>query len=298
MNIDAHQHFWTYDATEYPWITDEKSILRRDYLPEDLAREQAKVNFAGSIAVQARQTLEESRWLLALADRTERIKGVVGWVDLCSERVEQQLADLAAHPKLVGVRHVVQDEPDDRFMLRREFLRGLSLLKQFGLTYDLLIYPKQLPAAIEVVKRFPEQSFVLDHAAKPLVRDRLLSPWAERIRELANFRNVCCKISGLVTEANWHEWKSEDFAPYLDVASEAFGEDRLMVGSDWPVCRLAATYEQVVSLAREFFQSSPEAARKKIFGENALRFYGVPAADCIPRGVATASTVAAPATIR
>lgn len=273
MQIDAHQHFWKYDAGEYPWITAEKKILRRDYLPEDLEQEQKKVRFDGSIAVQARQTLEESRWLLDLADRHERIKGVVGWGDLCSEQVVKQLETFAAHPKFVGVRHVVQDEPDDRFMLRPEFLRGLGMLKQFGLTYDLLIYPRQLPAALEVVQRFPEQPFVLDHLAKPRIKDRVLSPWKEKIRELAAFPNVFCKVSGMVTEADCRGWKSEDFTPYLDVVAEVFGEDRLMVGSDWPVCLLSATYGEVVTIAREYFKSFSTTEQEKIFGENALKFY-------------------------
>ncbi|MBM3838229.1 MAG: amidohydrolase [Verrucomicrobia bacterium] len=275
MPIDAHQHFWKYDAGEYLWITEEKNILRRDYLPEDLEKEQAKVQFDGSIAVQARQTLEESHWLLKLADRNDRIKGVVGWVDLGSDRVVEQLETFAAHLKFVGVRHVVQDEPDDRFILRPEFLCGLEMLKRFDLTYDLLIYPRQLPAALEVVSRFPEQPFVLDHLAKPQIKDRVLSPWKEQIQELAAFPNVFCKISGMVTEADWRAWKPEDFTPYLDVVSETFGEDRLMVGSDWPVCLLAASYAEVVALARDYFKSLSEAARKKIFGENACKFYGI-----------------------
>jgi len=275
MPIDAHQHFWKYDAGEYLWITEEKNILRRDYLPEDLEKEQAKVQFDGSIAVQARQTLEESHWLLKLADRNDRIKGVVGWVDLGSDRVVEQLETFAAHLKFVGVRHVVQDEPDDRFILRPEFLCGLEMLKRFDLTYDLLIYPRQLPAALEVVSRFPEQPFVLDHLAKPQIKDRVLSPWKEQIQELAAFPNVFCKISGMVTEADWRAWKPEDFTPYLDVVSETFGEDRLMVGSDWPVCLLAASYAEVVALARDSFKSLSEAARKKIFGENACKFYGI-----------------------
>jgi L-fuconolactonase len=274
MNIDAHQHFWVYDPVEYPWMTEEKAALRRDYLPEDLAREQAKVQFDGSIAVQARQTLEESRWLLELADRNERIKGVVGWVDLCSGRVAEQLEKFAAHQKFVGVRHVVQDEPDDRFMLRPEFLRGLGVLNQFNLTYDLLVYPRQLPAAIEIVQRFPEQPFVLDHMAKPPIKGGILSPWKEQIQELAAFPNVSCKVSGIVTEADWREWKSEDFTPYLDVVSEAFREDRLMVGSDWPVCLLAASYDQAVNLAQDYFQDASKEARRKIFGANARKIYG------------------------
>ena len=200
------------------------------------------------MAVQARQTLEESRWLLELADQSTIVKGVVGWVDLCSPRVEEQLEEFAAHPRFSGVRHVLQDEPDDRFMLRPEFLRGLRTLERFDLAYDILIFPRHLPHAIRLVRQFPGQRFVLDHMAKPLVKDGILSPWREDVRALAAGQNVLCKISGLVTEAEWGRLRKEDFQTYLDVVGEAFGEDRLMYGSDWPVCLLSAPYEWVFQL--------------------------------------------------
>lgn len=274
MKLDAHQHFWRYSAAEYPWMQPDWPI-RHDFLPPDLEREQAKVGFAGSIAVQARQTLGESGWLLELADRHPVIKGVVGWVDLRSDGVEDQLVRLAKNPKFVGVRHVVQDEPDDRFMLQHDFLRGISRLRQFDLTYDILVFPRQLPAAIELANRFPEQPFVLDHIAKPLIKDGVLKPWDRQIRELAKAPNVSCKVSGMVTEAKWQGWKQRDFRPYLEVVLEAFGEDRLMIGSDWPVCLLAASYEQVIGLAINHFSSLTEGARNRIFGQNAARFYGI-----------------------
>lgn len=274
IRLDAHQHFWKYSTAEYPWMQPDWPI-RRNFLPPDLEREQAKVGFDGSIAVQARQTLEESRWLLELAGQNRVIRGVVGWVDLRSDRVEEQLARFAAHAKFVGVRHVVQDEPDDQFMLQPDFLRGIGELKQFDLAYDVLIYPRQLPAAIKLARRFPEQPFVLDHIAKPLIKDRVLSPWDQQIRELAKFTNVTCKISGMVTEAKWDGWKPEDFKPYLDVVTEAFGEDRLMVGSDWPVCLLAASYNQVIDLVSDYFGSLGASAQAKVFGGNAAKFYGV-----------------------
>ena len=248
MKLDSHQHFWRYDAAQYPWIP-AGSPLQRDWLPADLAALQGPLGFGGSIAVQARQSLAESHWLLGLADADPRILGVVGWVDLQSDSVEESLAMLAAHPKFVGVRHVVQDEPDDRFLLRPAFLRGLGRLRAHGLTYDLLVYPRQLPAAIEVVRQFPEQPFVLDHIAKPLIRDGMVSPWREQIRELARFPNVCCKVSGMVTEADHRSWKPDQFHPYLDVVLEAFGPGRLLFGSDWPVCLLAASYPEVLELA-------------------------------------------------
>lgn len=272
--LDSHQHFWRYDEAQYPWIP-KGSPLHRDRLPNDLAPLLAQTGTDGSIAIQARQTLEESRWLLELADRNPLIQGVVGWVDLRSGAVEDQLADFARHPKFVGVRHVIQDEPDDQFMLRPDFLRGISKLKQFHLTYDILIFPRHLPAAIELVQRQPEQPFVLDHLAKPLIKDGCLSPWREQIRELAQSANVFCKISGLVTEANWAGWQPADFKPYLDVIFEAFGDDRLMFGSDWPVCLLAGSYEQVHRLVTGYVASLPKPVGNKILGGNAARFYSL-----------------------
>jgi L-fuconolactonase len=272
MKIDAHQHFWRYDAEQYPWIP-KGSPLHRDWLPADLALLLTKTGLEGCIAVQARQTVEESRWLLTLADGASIIKGVVGWVDLQSETVERELAELSRHPKFVGVRHVVQDEPDEGFMLRPNFLRGIGKLKAFDLTYDILIFPKQLSAAIELVKHFPEQSFVLDHIAKPLIKDRVLSPWREQIRELAKAPNVVCKVSGMVTEADHVKWNPDDFKPYLDVVFAAFGEDRLMYGSDWPVCLLAGSHEQVLGLVDDYTRQLTAAARDNFFGGNADRFY-------------------------
>jgi L-fuconolactonase len=274
MQLDSHQHFWRYDAAQYPWIPKD-SPLHRDWLPADLAPLLASAGLDGCIAVQARQTVEESRWLLALADEAPIIRGVVGWADLRSERVGEQLDALARHPKFRGVRHVVQDEPDVNFMLGAEFMRGIGHLHHFGLTYDLLVYPQQLPAAIELVKHFPEQPFVLDHLAKPPIKARELSPWREQIRELAHAPNVMCKVSGMVTEADRAAWQPADFTPFLDVVSEAFGEDRLMFGSDWPVCLLAGSYARVFALAEGYFSQLPEAARAKVFGGNADHFYSV-----------------------
>ena len=275
MRIDSHQHFWIYNPEQYPWMIDELSAIRADHLPNDLRAEFDQVGLDGSVAVQARQSLEESRWLLELADQNELIKGVVGWVDLRSDSVEEQLADFAVHPKFVGVRHVVQDEPDANFMLLPEFVRGIAKLKAFGLTYDILIFPKQLPAAIELVKQFPEQPFVLDHIAKPIIKDGVISPWDKQIRELAKFENLTCKVSGMVTEANWTGWQPTDFRPYLDVVFEAYGEDRVMYGSDWPVCKLAGSYRQVYGLAEEYVSSFSAEAREKFFGGVASAFYGL-----------------------
>lgn len=272
MKLDAHQHFWRYSAAEYPWIPT-GSALQRDWLPEDLAALQTPLGFDGSIAVQARQTLEETRWLLSLADRHPFIRGVVGWVDLRSPEVEAQLREFAAHPKFVGVRHVVQEEPDDRFMLGADFLRGLGQLRDFGLTYDLLIFPKQLPAAREVVARFPEQAFVLDHVAKPAIQRRELEPWATEIHALARHPNVGCKLSGMVTEADHRHWREAELHPYLDVVAEAFGPARLMIGSDWPVCLPAASYERTMRAVMTWAQKFSSTEQAGIFGENGAGFY-------------------------
>jgi L-fuconolactonase len=274
MNLDSHQHFWRYDEQQYPWIP-KGSPLHRDWLPSDLDPLLRTSGLDGSIAVQARQSIEESRWLLDLADHHPSIKGVVGWVDLQSDGVEAELSELSRHRRFVGVRHVVQDEPDVNFMLRPAFLRGIGKLKEFNLTYDILIFPKQLPAAIELVKRFPEQPFALDHIAKPFIKAGTLSPWREQIRELATFPNLCCKVSGMITEADHANWKPSDFKPYLDVVFEAFGEDRLMFGSDWPVCLLAGSYERVLGLMNDYVRQLSSAALDRFFGGNAAYFYSL-----------------------
>jgi L-fuconolactonase len=273
MRVDSHQHFWNYDPREYPWIT--TPVLKRDFLPDDLAPELKKAALDGTVAVQARQTVEESRWLLNLADHYPIIKGVVGWVDLQSPDCEKELTELSKHAKFRGVRHVVQDEPDDRFMLKQSFLDGLARLEKLKLTYDLLIYPKQLPAAIEVVKRFPKQPFVVDHIAKPLIREGKMAPWNDQMKELAGYPNVLCKVSGMITEAKLNQWKASDFKPYFDVVFEAFGEDRLMYGSDWPVCLLSGTYAEVFDLVSTYLRPISVEAREKVLGGNAARFYGL-----------------------
>jgi len=275
MRIDSHQHFWAYSSAEYPWIGPGMERLARDYLPADLAPLVAAEGIDGSVAVQARQSLEESRWLLELAGESPLIKGVVGWVDLQSDRVGDDLHALAAHPKFVGVRHVVQDEPDPRFVLGTAFGRGLRQLHQHGLTYDLLLYPNQLPAAIELVELLPEQPFVVDHLAKPRIAAGELEGWARDIRAVARHDNVCCKVSGMVTEAVRQGWKQDDFTPYLDAVLEAFGPDRLMVGSDWPVCLLAGEYPEVAAIPRAYFSRLSAAEQAMIHGGTAVRFYGL-----------------------
>jgi L-fuconolactonase len=275
MRIDAHQHFWVYNQREYAWIDDSMALLRRDFLPNDLKPELERNGFQGSVVVQARQTLEETRWLLELATDASFILGVVGWVDLQSPDVRSQLKALAANPKLVGIRHIAQSEPNERFLLQPEFLRGVSLLAEFDLAYDILIYPKHLSVAAEFVRRFPQQRFVLDHLAKPLIKSGNLHPWKLGMRELGTFPNVFCKLSGLVTEGDWENWKPEHIAPYIDVALESFGPGRLMIGSDWPVCTLAASYTRTINLVESYFSRHPTEVQAAILGGNAQQFWNL-----------------------
>jgi L-fuconolactonase len=272
MRIDSHQHFWNYNPEEYPWIKAEWPI-RRSYLPEDLAAELKFCDLDGCVAVQARQTLQESKWLLELADRSSSIKGVVGWVDLRAPDLVAQLRPLASHSKFVGVRHVLQDEADDEFCLGLEFQTGISQLLQFDLTYDLLVFPRQLPAAIALASTFPNQRFVLDHIAKPQIKNGMTERWVRHIKELAVLPNVWCKVSGMVTEADWNRWNPAQFGPYLDVVFEAFGPDRLMFGSDWPVALLAGSYRQVYELAHEYVAPLGAKIEAGFFGGNAVKFY-------------------------
>lgn len=271
MRLDAHQHFWSYDAAQYPWIP-LGSPLHRSWLPADLAALQAPLGFEGSIAVQARQSLTESEWLLSLAEQAPAIKGVVGWVDLRSDRVGESLERLAAHPKFVGVRHVAQDEPND-FFAGQDFRRGLAQLQAHDLSYDLLIYPQQLPATIDLVESFPDQRFVLDHVAKPLIKAGDFEPWAADLRRLARLPHVHCKISGLLTEADHQLWQPTDFTRYLDLAWEVFGPRRLMYGSDWPVCLLAGSYERAYRLIADYAAPRSADEQADLFGGNCAKFY-------------------------
>jgi L-fuconolactonase len=248
-------------------------VLKRDFLPEQLASELDANKMDASIAVQADQSEQETLFLLDLAKRSRRIAGVVGWVDLVSPRLDHRLKLLSQFEKLRGVRHVAQSEPDDRFLVRPDFTRGISRLQKFGFTYDILIYPKQLPAAIELVAKFPKQRFVLDHLAKPEIKTKNIAAWATLMGSMGRNPNVYCKLSGLVTEADWRCWSPANFDPLLDVVFEAFGVDRLMFGSDWPVCLLAASYKQVKDIIGDFVERKAPKAKEKIFGANAVRFY-------------------------
>ena len=273
--VDAHQHFWRYDPVEYGWIDGSMSALRRDFLPLDLEPLMRRAGIEACVAVQARQSLDETRWLLSLADAHPFIAGVVGWVDLQSPDVTRDLESLARHPKLVGIRHIAQSEPDDRFLLRPAFLRGLERLEEFGLAYDILIYSRHLPVAAELVQRLPWQRFVLDHLAKPDIRGRERDRWARDLRALAAQPNVAAKLSGLVTEADWTGWTSEDMHPYLDVAFECFGAERLMIGSDWPVCTVAGDYERTMAVVINYLAQRSSHERDAVLGGNAIRFWNL-----------------------
>ena len=275
IRIDSHQHFWKYDPREYGWIEERMGALKRDFLPADLEPQLKASGFDACVAVQARQTLEETAWLLALAERTPFVVGVVGWVDLCSADVRAQLQRLGKHSKLVGVRHIVQGEPDDRFLLRPDFGRGIALLEEFGLTYDILIYPRHLAVAAEFVNRFPRQRFVLDHLAKPEIARGEIRGWSRDVRALAAAPNVHAKLSGLVTEADWSRWTPGQIRPYLDVAFECFGPGRLMIGSDWPVCTLAGDYGGVMGVVTEYLNDRPAAEREAVRGGNAREFWNL-----------------------
>ena len=273
MKIDAHQHFWTFNPTEYRWIDETMPQLRRDFLPKHLRELLDAVGIDGSIAVQARQSTEETAWLLELAQWEDRIRGVVGWVELVADSVQCDLEHFAANPLLKGLRHVVQDEPNDDFLLRDDFNRGVSLLEEFDLTYDILIFERHLPQAIAFVDRHPNQVFVLDHIAKPRIRDGIHQPWKQNITALAERPNVYCKLSGLVTEANITRLSYDALIPYMETVLDAFSPHRLMFGSDWPVCTLACEYATWATWVQNFIAQLSSAEQARIFGLTAVEAY-------------------------
>lgn len=273
MKIDSHHHFWKYNEKEYGWMDERMARIRRDFLPADLKREIDLAGIDGVVSVQARQTVEETRFLLALAERREFIKGVVGWVPLIDPNVRGAMAEFSAQKKLKGYRHVLHDEQDDRYMMRDDFNSGVKAVTEAGLIYDVLIFEKHLPQTIEFVDRHPRQVFVVDHIAKPRIRDGYLSPWQSRINELARRENVYCKISGLATEADWQNWTEAELKPYLDTVVEAFGPKRLMFGSDWPVCLLAVEYARWSRIVTEYVASLTAAEQSRILGGTAVEAY-------------------------
>jgi L-fuconolactonase len=275
MRIDSHQHFWQYNPAQHVWMTDKMAVLRRDFLPADLSPLMNDAGFDATVAVQARQILEETDWLLDLADHNPFIRGVVGWVDLRAADVRGQLQRYVGRRQFKGVRHIVEDEPDVNFLLLPEFRRGIAALAEFGLTYDLLLRPPHIPAALKLVQEFPRQLFVVDHIAKPLIKDQKISPWREGIEALARCDNVYCKLSGMVTEASWRAWRSDDFTPYLDIVFQAFGTDRVMIGSDWPVCILSGEYRPVMQIVLDYVRRFAPGAEEKIAGGNCAAFYRI-----------------------
>lgn len=272
MIIDSHHHFWNYTPAEYGWIDDAMAAIRRDFLPADLGREMAAAGVDGVVSVQARQSVEETRWLLDLAARHEFIRGVVGWVPLTAPDVREMLEELAGSPRLKAVRHVLQGEADD-YMLRGDFNAGIRALRPLNLAYDILIVERQLPSAIRLVDQHPEQVFILDHIAKPRIRDGAIEPWAAHMRELARRPNVFCKLSGMVTEADYGAWTPQRLRPYMDIALDAFGPTRLMFGSDWPVCLVACDYARWVRIVRDMTSGLSPAERQRVMAQTAIEAY-------------------------
>jgi L-fuconolactonase len=274
--IDAHQHFWKFDPIRDSWITDDMKTIQRDFLPPDLEPVLQQAGLDGCVLVQVDQSEEENEFLLANAEKYDFIKGVVGWVDLQSPAVEERLAWWSRFPKMKGFRHILQGERDRALMLKPAFKRGIALLKKYGFSYDILIYPDQLGYTRDFVAEFPGQHFVIDHIAKPHIRDKKITgEWKAAISAVATHENVHCKISGMVTEANWKGWKPADFAPYLDTVVKAFGTKRIMYGSDWPVCLVAAEYAEVIQIVRDYFSSFSTGEQDAFFGGNAIKFYNL-----------------------
>lgn len=273
MRIDAHQHFWHYHPHTHSWISDDMAMLKKDFLPADLEKLLVQNDFQGCVAVQAAQREEETGFLVELSKNHPIIKGIVGWVDLRARDIEERLSYFFNTPIIKGFRHVVQDEPDDQFMLRSDFKNGLGHLEKHGFTYDILIFPKQLGAALKTIKEFPHQKFVVDHIAKPPIKTGEIAAWKRTLQSIAAHDNVMCKLSGMVTEADWSSWTYNDLHPYMDVVLDAFGPERVMFGSDWPVCRLAAEYHDVLNVVREFIGTLSFYEQEKILGLNAINFY-------------------------
>lgn len=272
MRIDTHQHFWIFDPQRDAWITDDMSVIQRDFLPEDLQPLLQQHQMDGCIAVQADTSEKETKFLLELTEQHSFIKGVVGWLDLCSDSIEARLQYFSKYKKLKGLRHIVQSEPDG-FMLRKDFKRGISALEKYNLTYDILIFPHQLEDAIKLVEAFPGQKFILDHSAKPYIKDGTITTWKSHIETLSGFENVACKVSGLTTEADWKYWDNTTMEPYLDVVFNAFGTSRTFFGSDWPVSLLAGSYAETIALVEDYIFKFSETEQQQIMGLNAKKWY-------------------------
>lgn len=275
MTIDAHQHFWRYEPQKHAWIDDDMAVIRRDFMPRDLITELKVNEIDGCVAVQADQTIEETNFLIDLASENDFIKGVVGWVDFRASTIEKDLEKFSNNTIVKGFRHVVQGEPDTNFLLRKPFLNGIKRLEQYGYTYDILIFPHQLGATLEFVKQFPNQKFVIDHIAKPYIKDGFYDGWATLMKELASHENVYCKLSGMITEADYNNWKPEEIKRYLDIVLASFGADRCLFGSDWPVCLVAGSYAQVKELITNYITDFSTDEKTRIMGNNAVEFYNL-----------------------
>jgi L-fuconolactonase len=275
--IDAHQHFWKYSPDQYAWISDEMKVLKQDFLASDLEPVLKKQGYDGCVAVQARQSLEENEFLIEQSKQNSIVKGIVGWVDLLSYHVPEELERYAAYPVMKGFRHIVQDEQDPNFLLGMEFVDGVKLLDLYDYTYDLLIFEKQMPTAIRFLEKLSgQQKIVLDHIGKPLIKERLTNNWKDSIKVMAEYPSLFVKISGLVTEADWKNWNADTFKPFLDIIVSEFGVDRIMLGSDWPVCLLAAdSHKSVIDIASDYFKDFSKEDQDKVFGSNCANFYQI-----------------------
>lgn len=275
MTIDSHQHFWNYEPVKHEWIDDSMSAIRKDFLPEDLQKVYAVNNIDGCVAVQADQTLEETNFLIDLAANNSFIKGIVGWVDLRGNDIDSVLEKYSHFNKVKGFRHVVQGEPDHNFLLRPSFLNGISKLEEYNFTYDILVFPHQLGAVLEFARKFPNQKFVIDHIAKPYINDGFYDGWATLMSELGKLDNVNCKLSGMVTEADFDSWTPKQIHPYMDLVLNAFGVDKVMYGSDWPVCLVAGNYTEIKDLVTNFIANLSVSEQESIMGNNAIKFYNL-----------------------
>jgi len=274
MKIDSHQHFWEYaDMRDNSWINDSMSVLKQDFSPTQVQPLMLENGIEGCVAVQADQTENETHYLLDLAGKHSIIKGVVGWVDFRAPDINERLEYFSKFKALKGFRHIVQAEKEDDFLLRKDFCNGISLLRKHNFTYDILIYPKHLKYAIEFVEKFPDQKFVIDHLAKPYIKDQLVEEWKNELKVFGKYENVSCKITGLVSEADWNNWNVLDFAIYISTVLDIFGIDRVMFGSDWPVCLTAASYSQVCEILDYNTSFLNVEEKEKLWGLNCLDFY-------------------------
>ena len=275
LNIDSHQHFWQYHPRKDDWITHDMKILQHDFMPTQLQNLLEENNIDGCVAVQANQSEDETNFLIELSTKNDFIKGVVGWLNLRNDTIEERLTYFSEFKKVKGFRHIIQSEAEDNFILRPDFCNGIRKLQAYNFTYDILIKPHHLKYVLEFVTLFPNQKFVIDHLAKPDVKSHRIGEWKQDIQKIAAFENVFCKISGMVTEADWENWEPENFTPFLDVVLESFGLNRVMYGSDWPVCLLAASYEQQLTIVKNYLGSFSETEKQKIMGGNAIHFYNL-----------------------